>query len=99
MLIKFLTNSYRSLVGIAAWGFLIIAFAVGLFIGFYVNRFFTEQGLIHLDFFIPLLSAMLSTFLALIVETIMIPPFMVLFTIDARVKYIEEKLKEKQMVD
>lgn len=94
MLIKFLTSSYRSLVGLVAWGFLIIAFVVGLIVGFYVNRYLGENGLLQWNVGLPVISAALTTFLAFVIEVIVIPPFMVLFTIDARVKYIEGKLKE-----
>lgn len=92
MLIKFLTGSYRSLVGLAAWGFLIIAFLVGLLVGQYIG----EMGYIQWNVGLTLLSGFLLSFIALVIEIILIPPFMVLFTIDARVKFIEDKLKEQQ---
>lgn len=92
MLIKFLTSSYRSLVGLAAWGFLIIAFLVGLFVGRYIG----EMGYISWNMGLTILSGVLFSFVALIIEVILIPPFMVLFTIDARVKFIEDKLKDQQ---
>ncbi len=92
MLIKFLTGSYRSLVGLAAWGFLIIAFLVGLLVGQYIG----EMDYIQWNVGLTLLSGFLLSFIALVIEIILIPPFMVLFTIDARVKFIEDKLKEQQ---
>lgn len=93
MLIKFLTGSYCSLVGLAAWGFLIIAFLVGLFVGQYIIG---EMEFIPWNIGLTILSGVLLSFIALVIEIILIPPFMVLFTIDARVKFIEDKLKDQQ---
>jgi hypothetical protein len=90
MLIKFLTGSYRSLVGIAAWGVLLIGVAIGAIIGVVINAHFMDGSVGYL----PIITALIGLILSFVIEVVVIPPFMILFTIDARVKYIESKLKD-----
>ena len=94
MLIKFLTESFRTLVGIAAWCFLVVGMAIGGACGALVNNLAVdgEQMLVVVS---GLLLGFLSAF---VVEVVVIPPLMMLFTIDARVKVIEKQMAEKQQL-
>ncbi len=91
MLIKFLTESFRTLVGIAAWCFLVVGMAIGIICGILINNlaFGGEQTLVVVA------GALLGFLSAFVAEVVVIPPFMMLFTIDARVKIIEKQLAEK----
>ena len=99
MLINYLTESYRSIIGFVAWLFLIIAFIAGIVFGNFIDKVLSEYGIVHSLFAISILAGFLFTLVALIIEVFVIPPFMILFTIDKRLKNIEDELKKRVVHD
>lgn len=92
MLIKFLTSTYRSLVGIAAWVVLVVGLASGIVLGVLLNN-----ALLGGEYaIIPVVTGLVGILSAFVAEVVIIPPFMILFNIEARVKFIEGKLKENK---
>lgn len=99
MLIKFLTESHRSIIGFAAWLFLIAAFFAGIIVGNLVGKILSDNGYVYPYFVLIILVGFVCTFIAFIIEVFVIPPFMILFTIDARLENIEDRLEAREVYE
>lgn len=91
MLIEFLRAIYRYLIGFVVLAIPVEGFATGVVLGILLNHnlFGGEYTIL------PEIMGFVGVVLAFIAVAVLIPPIIMLFYVDARVKDIEKKLKEK----